>query len=159
MDLQQNLSKSFKLIELTRSAKADQLGIKNEPNEVELKCLKELCTKLLQPIRDEIGVPIRINSGLRGELLNKAVGGVSTSAHRLGYAADIVAPAYKGGDVKALCNFIADLFKRKKIKYDQIIFEKVGGAVWCHIGLKNEDGKQRCQNITIIGKKAYPGFV
>lgn len=159
MDLQQNLSKSFKLIELTRSAKADQLGIKNEPNEVELKRLKELCTKLLQPIRDEIGVPIRINSGLRGEKLNKAVGGVSTSAHRLGYAADIIAPAYKGGDVKALCNFIAALFESKKIKYDQIILEKVGGAVWCHIGLKNQAGLQRGQNLTIVGKKAYPGFV
>lgn len=159
MDLQQNLSKSFKLIELTRSAKADQLGIKNVPNEVELKRLKELCTKILQPVRDAIEVPIRINSGLRGEALNKAVGGVSTSAHRLGYAADIVAPAYKGGDVKALCIFVANLLKSKNIKYDQIILEKVGGAVWCHIGLKNQDGQQRGQNLTIIGKKAYPGFV
>lgn len=44
----------------------------------------------LQIIRNEIKVPIQINSGYRSPSHNKAIGGASKSQHLLGKAADIV---------------------------------------------------------------------
>lgn len=43
----------------------------------------------LQSIRDVLGVPLRINSGLRCLQHNQAVGGVPHSAHMRGTAADV----------------------------------------------------------------------
>ena len=43
----------------------------------------------LQALRDFLGEPIRINSAYRSEAHNKAIGGVKTSQHILGKAADI----------------------------------------------------------------------
>lgn len=43
----------------------------------------------MQPARDIMGIPITINSGFRSELVNKKVGGATTSQHRKGQAADL----------------------------------------------------------------------
>lgn len=48
-----------------------------------------LLANRLQVLRDIYG-PIKITSGYRGEALNQAVRGSSTSRHKLGMAADIV---------------------------------------------------------------------
>lgn len=158
MDTSQKLGANFALIDFLRSATATQQGISNIPNEKELANLKLLVTNILQPLRDDIKLPIMVNSGFRSEKLNKAVGGVSTSAHRLGYAADIRCPAYKGGDVRQFCIYIEAFLKKNKIKFDQLIYEFVGGAKWVHIGIKNQKGEQRGQVITIKGNKTYPGI-
>ena len=44
---------------------------------------------MAQTIRDELGVPIRVNSGCRCAKHNKNVGGVPNSKHVLGKAADL----------------------------------------------------------------------
>jgi uncharacterized protein YcbK (DUF882 family) len=44
---------------------------------------------LLQRIRNEIGKPLRINSGYRSPLHNQNIGGASQSTHIFGMAADI----------------------------------------------------------------------
>lgn len=44
----------------------------------------------LNRIREELGKPIKVNSGFRCTAHNAAVGGVPHSTHRTGYAADIV---------------------------------------------------------------------
>lgn len=49
--------------------------------------VKEL--KHLQKIRDHFGRPVEVTSGLRCNKYNKAVGGIETSRHKSGYAADI----------------------------------------------------------------------
>ena len=46
------------------------------------------CLMLLEPARLEVG-PILINSGYRCDAVNRKVGGVPNSQHRLGQAADI----------------------------------------------------------------------
>ena len=51
------------------------------------------CHKILQPLRDHIGMPITITSGYRSSDVNKAVGGVSSSQHLDGCAADCVVPS------------------------------------------------------------------
>ncbi len=44
---------------------------------------------MCQAIRDEVGVPVRINSGCRCTAHNAKVGGVKNSKHILGLAADL----------------------------------------------------------------------
>lgn len=47
---------------------------------------------LAQAIRDEIGCPVRVNSGYRCETHNAKVGGVKGSNHTKGLAADLSCP-------------------------------------------------------------------
>lgn len=47
----------------------------------------------LQLLRDKAGRPLRINSGFRCPIHNKAVGGASKSLHMLGLAADVQLPS------------------------------------------------------------------
>ena len=44
---------------------------------------------MCQKIRDELGVPVRVNSGCRCREHNAQVGGVPNSQHMYGYAADL----------------------------------------------------------------------
>jgi uncharacterized protein YcbK (DUF882 family) len=83
------LSTNFELEEFTCSQTAATLGIKNEPGAEETANLKSLCEKVLQPLRDKTGSTVRISSGYRCPALNKAVGGVESSQHVRGEAADI----------------------------------------------------------------------
>ena len=45
--------------------------------------------KLAQKVRDKLNMPVRVNSGVRCEKRNKAVGGVENSYHVQGLAADL----------------------------------------------------------------------
>ena len=82
------MSTNFTLSEMISSQTATRLGIDNTPNDDQIENLKELCEKVLQPIRDKFG-PVRVTSGLRVPELNTAIGGSGSSQHCKGEAADI----------------------------------------------------------------------
>ena len=84
-----NLTKNFTLEELTHSNIGVAKGIKNEPNERALENLRTLCVRLLQPLREAYGEAFHINSGYRCLKLNELVGGVPSSQHTVGQAADV----------------------------------------------------------------------
>lgn len=132
------LSKNFTLNELTYSDTARFLGIKNIPEQAAINNLKALCAKVLQPLRDGLGVPIIITSGYRCPLLNKKVGGVSNSQHQYGQAADIYA---KGKSLQAAFNYIKNF-----LPFDQLLFEKNKTTQWVHVSYRG-DGKNRKQAI------------
>lgn len=48
--------------------------------------------RYLQALRDDIGLPININSGFRCKTHNTKVGGASSSKHMEGIAADVSCP-------------------------------------------------------------------
>lgn len=52
--------------------------------------IQDLVAFVLQPVRDFLGVPIRITSGYRCAAYNRSVGGVKNSQHILGKAADFI---------------------------------------------------------------------
>ena len=85
---QMRLSKNFTLTEFEKSQTAIRQGLDNSMPEEHLENAKALCENVLQKVRDHFG-PVIINSGYRGEALNKAVGGSSKSQHCKGQAADI----------------------------------------------------------------------
>tara|TARA_B110000908_G_C9963387_1_gene317868 strand:- start:220 stop:600 length:381 start_codon:yes stop_codon:yes gene_type:complete len=67
------------------------------PSDV-LDNVKQLAIQL-QAIRDYVGKPIRINSAYRSKAHNKAIGGVKTSQHILGKAADITIDTFTPDEV------------------------------------------------------------
>ncbi|MFI3315110.1 MAG: D-Ala-D-Ala carboxypeptidase family metallohydrolase, partial [Rikenellaceae bacterium] len=83
------ISDHFALEEFTQSTTAKRLGIQNEPEQYQKENIKNLVIKLLEPLRKLYGLPLKINSGYRCSELNRAVGGVDTSQHLLGEAADV----------------------------------------------------------------------
>jgi len=131
------LSKNFKLAELTRSATADRLGVANTLNENEVKNLEMLAERVLQPIRDLFGVPVSITSGFRNEQVNRAVGGVETSQHRSGQAADF---RVSGLNAREAFNRI---IASGTIPFDQIILYDDGRNNFVHASFNPQRAKQR----------------
>lgn len=80
------LSRFFTLSELSVTSKP----FDNTPPPAAIERLRVLAVSVLDPLREAVG-PIRVTSGYRSAAVNAAVGGSSTSQHRLGEAADIVA--------------------------------------------------------------------
>ena len=148
-----NLTTHFTLAEMTRSDTATARGIDNTPNQHEIDELTRTCG-VLEKIRALLGDrPITITSAFRSEALNKAVGGVPNSAHRLGLAADFICPSF--GSPTEICNaLINDIHG---LGLDQLINEKTGGHEWVHIGLS--DSPPRYQALTITDSGTQVGIV
>lgn len=75
--------------------------------------LMALCRYVLDPIREKYGKPIIVTSGYRSQFLNNLVGGVSTSQHLFGLAADL-----RCDDPKVLFDLIAE----SDFPFDQLIY-------------------------------------
>lgn len=134
------MARFFTLKELCASDTAQLFGIDNFPSFEVAAHLEELVETILDPLRAAYGKPIKVNSGYRSDKLNKRVGGVSTSAHIRGYAADI-RPVR--GDFDKFGEFVVNWLKRSGAKFDQCLLEESGGAKWIHIALYNTKGSQR----------------
>lgn len=117
--------KHFTIAELTRSDIAAARGIDNTiPAEAEAN-LRRLAENVLDPLRELWGAPIYVNSGYRSAALNAAVGGVPTSEHLSGRAADITAGS------PALNRELFALAASSGLPWRQLIDEK--GYRWIHI--------------------------
>lgn len=125
------LSQHFTLAELTASNKALQLGLDNTPPQ-ELMPRLMLTAEMLERIRSTLNVPITVTSGYRGPDVNRAVGGVSSSDHTQGHAADIVAPGY--GTPYQIAKTLAPLVSVLGI--GQLILEGVKGKQWVHVSTR-----------------------
>lgn len=141
------ITKNFTLDELVYSSTAKAGGIKNVPGEQEIVNLTALTIKVLQPLRDWWGNPIKIGSGYRSDILNKVVGGVSNSQHKKGQAVDLCID----GDLnkgKSWFNYI-----KNHLDFDQLILEhNAKGSYWVHVSYVSA-GKNRKQVIENLLKK------
>lgn len=131
--------KYFTLKELCNSGVARVRRIDNTPNEEQVENLTALVDNVLDPLRERFGRPIIVNSGFRSKDLNYAVGGVSTSQHLNGEAADIYAGTKEGN--RELFNLIV-----KYLPYDQVINER--DFSWIHVSYK-KDGNNRKQQLKL----------
>lgn len=87
-----SISKNFSYSEFEASETAERAGITNVITTFEVRdSIRALVLNVLQPLRDSWGKPLSINSGYRCQLLNAKVGGVPTSQHVKGEAADVKA--------------------------------------------------------------------
>lgn len=85
----------------------------NLPDWDDINRLLELCRWILDPVREMYGKLIVVTSGFRTPFLNRLVGGVSTSQHMQGLAADL-----RCDDPKALFDLIAE----SDLPFDQLIY-------------------------------------
>lgn len=146
------LTKHFTLAELTASGKARSLGLSNTaPPEIVPRLLRT--AEMLERIRATLGVPVIVTSGYRAPAVNKAVGGVTSSDHMQGHAADIVAPGY--GTATQIARTLAPLVSTLGI--GQIILEGVKGKQWVHVSTRVPD-KPANRVITITDKGAQLGI-
>ena len=107
-------------------------GIKNVPDDMNV--LSNICrlASFLQTIRNELHLPIIVNSAYRSKEVNEAVGGVSSSYHVKGLAADI-----KCSDMDKLLTILHSHL----MDIDQLgIYYNSTTQLWFHVGLA-EDGK------------------
>jgi zinc D-Ala-D-Ala carboxypeptidase len=131
-------------------------GIDNTPTEEHMGNATALFRNVVQKVRDQFGVTV-INSGYRGEALNKAVGGSSTSQHCKGEAVDIECPGTSNYDV---AKWIED-----NLDFDQLILEFITLGIpdsgWVHVSYKSEGNRK--QSLTAMkedGKTVYkPGLI
>lgn len=130
------LSEHFTLEELTYSRTAVENGIANDPSPQEKASLQYLADNLLEPLRQFYKKPIAVLSGFRNKEVNRLVGGVATSQHVKGEAADCYTPE---GPAKLL-----DLLMKSGLEFDQAILYR--RRRFLHLSLK-ESGKNRMQVI------------
>ena len=87
------ISRSFSWSEFEATSHAKELERRGVRNVIPSFAIRDsvlaLVRKVLQPLRDIYQKPMKVNSGYRCKELNEIVGGVPTSQHRLGEAADI----------------------------------------------------------------------
>lgn len=121
----------FTIKELCASSTAKKKGIDNTPTQVICDKLHLLITECLNPIREAYGKPITVSSGYRCPALNKAVGGVATSQHTKGEAADLVG----SNEVETLKIY---QIAKGLWNFDQLLFESNGKTKWVHISYKSK---------------------
>ncbi len=150
------LTKNFTTEEFTRSQTAIRQNIDNTPTEEHIENMQLLCEMVLQPVRDHFG-PIAINSGFRGVVLNKAIGGSWKSQHCEGKAVDIECP---GTSNRYVAEWISE-----NCTFDQLILEfhrkGVPDSGWVHVSYNRGSNRmQRLRAVKEDGKTVYkPGLI
>lgn len=154
--------KYFTMNEFIESDTANKYGVDNTPTEKQKNNVVEFVNNLLDPLREawgnyckenKLGTPaLKVSSGIRSKVLNKLVGGSNTSAHFLGYAADLIPYNGKLFIFKKFCmNWLQDK------NFDQFISENEHNGIpsWIHIGYKNSAGRFRKQYKYMTNNKYY----
>ena len=147
------ISKNFNLSEFTKSGFADKYGIDNTPDPISKANICRLVNEVLQPIRDEFGESIIINSCYRCERVNRGVGGSKNSDHKYGCAADIRTESNLLHDNMRLWNCIMQMVNDGKIKCRQIVFEhgrRSIGPQWIHISINHDNNPYKENQILYI---------
>ena len=109
------LSEHFSLAEFTKSQTAIRKGLKNEPREEAIENMRLLCENVLEPVRENFGLPFTLNSGFRSLELNTEIGSSPRSHHVTGQAADFEIPTISN---KEIALWIMD-----NLTYDQVLLE------------------------------------
>jgi hypothetical protein len=125
---------------------------KNVPNEVQVENLKRLCS-WLEMLRSEWNRrygegndPIIINSGFRSEAVNNVIGGVATSNHLTGCAADI-----RVAGMEQLIRYaiiLLDVSDQSREDFDELLLEySPRGGYLLHFAVKSKGNRRKVRLI------------
>lgn len=118
------LSPHFCLDEFTKSPTAIKHGIPNNPSQGAVESLKRLCQGNLEPLREELELPVVITSGFRTKALNDLLAHSSKrSQHMNGEAADFYVASGQSGLSRRelLIKAFRLIITSEQIDYDQLI--------------------------------------
>jgi hypothetical protein len=105
--------------------------------------MEALATKILQPLKEEVG-EFRINSAFRR--------GSGRSQHTKGMAVDIQNPGWSSQRYMEVAEWVA-----ANLPCDQLIFEH-GNSIWLHISFDRTKDAQRGQLLTMLNGNYEPGL-
>lgn len=152
------ITKNFSWEEMEYSETAKRLGIDNSIPQAYKWNVERLCREVLQPIREKWGKPIVISSGYRCEKLNKRVGGVKTSQHVCGSAADIHTTENTLAANGRLWDLIIGMAKKGEIHCRQIIWEYgrvahggISGPRWIHVSVNDANHGKQENKVIYVG--------
>lgn len=141
------LTPHFSLAEATRT----DTGLDNNPDSDEDLATLQRTAMKMELVRAVLGCPIIISSWYRSFAVNRKVGGVADSQHKLGEAVDFIAPGY--GDPYAICQLLSK--HKVDLDFDQLIHE----PSWVHISWNtsrvHRSKLNRNQLLTRIGPNQY----
>ena len=109
---------------------------------VEAENVRRLVRRVLQPLRNYMGVPLVVRSGYRTPKLNKYVGGVNNSFHVKGCAADVKMPDWE------TC-YKAAAYVCRELPFTECIVSHRGMAIWLHLAYDPTASKR------YVGYKEY----
>ena len=145
------LTEHFTLSEMCSTSV--QTADHNFPSQEVISNLKRL-TKWLEMLRDEWNKrygegndPIIINSGYRSPAVNKAVGGVATSNHLTGCAADI--RVLGNEQLVRYATILLDISDESGEAFDELIFEHNSrtGNYWLHFAVRASGNRRKIKFI------------
>ena len=126
----------FNFTELFHSDIAKANGINNTTNDLKvLTNLLNLLFYLLNPLREKLGKPIKIDCAYRSPALNAKIGGTSSPrGHSSGCCADLI---IDGMTKQAQFDFI----RKSGLEYDQLIWEQDNNCI--HVGYVHGDNRKQ----------------
>ena len=146
----------FNMMEFFESQTAREFRVANmastwlKQREVEQN-LQTLVSKILDPLRMDMGYPIHVNSGYRSPVLNGIINGAKNSQHMKGMAADItLVPTEKCiWNCKQLNQQAFD-YIRDNFVFDQLIIYGLGNdkGRFIHVSY-NPNGTNRNQTLNL----------
>ena len=150
LNKQAHLSEHFTLGELCKTSAKTQDG--NIPSHVHIENLKRLCG-WLEMLRSEWNKrygegndPIMINSGYRSPAVNKAVGGVPTSNHLTGCAADINVSGIE--QLIRYATILLDISDESQEDFDELLIERSPkGTFWLHFAVRPSGNRRKVRLI------------
>jgi len=135
------ISKHISYKEGVHSNTATRRGIKNIPDNEQLKNMETIAGEVFEPLRAWVGGPIKINSFFRCPDLNTAIGGSSRSQHCKGQAIDIDDTFGRATNAE-MYHFI-----KEHLDFDQLIWEfgDDDNPDWVHVSyVSGEKNRSRC---------------
>ena len=144
------LSEHFTLGEMCKTSARTPDG--NIPSHVHVENLKRLCG-WLEMLRSEWNKrygegndPIIINSGYRSPEVNKAVGGVATSNHLSGCAADIRVSGIE--QLIRYATILLDISDESQEDFDELLIERSPkGTYWLHFAVRPSGNRRKVRLI------------
>ena len=145
-----HLSPHFSLGELTKTSARTADG--NIPSHVHIENLKRLC-RWLELLRSRWNMmygegndPLIINSGYRSPQVNKAVGGVATSNHLTGCAADIRVSGQE--QLIRYAAILLDISDETHEDFDELLLERSPrGTYWLHFAVRPKENRRKIRFI------------
>lgn len=143
------LTKHFMLSEATRSETALKKGLANQPLPEHMPNIQKTAEGM-ERVRALFERPIEVTSWYRSPIVNRAVGGVPTSHHALGWAVD-----FRVNNVDGL--LAAHIIAESDINFDQLIYYSKTGVV--HISFHPDMRREvRTNNTLNAGAKLVRGL-
>ena len=142
------LSEHFTLAEMCKTS----VKYKNVPNETQVENLKRLCS-WLEMLRGEWNCrygegddPIIINSGFRSEAVNNVIGGMATSNHLTGCAADIHVASME--QLIRYATILLDISDNSREDFDELLLEySPRGGYWLHFAVRLKGNRRKVRLI------------